>query len=312
MRKYTIYTESIENSAITNITRSIENELRVRGYEVEVVDKIKDMPKNAGTIINLIPHHLPKLHTLKRFLSIEEIYTVLTPNFIEFQPHELAHFLLLGLKYPIVFPSLTSEQCFEDFAMTYLSAQVYRDVKKRVAYFGIGKDFHDTGENDRSEFVVPFTRVNETQKRISLHSKITKEIKKKLPETQHTFFVNPFFAKDKQNDYGYDRVLDTRNAEETARTARKVGFFISTSKTESFGLYYLELIASGVVGVFVENDWIRKLLPNYPYIYPEKTVVANTIKLYNNYTEAKKNLEPFRALIAEKYKWESFINSLEK
>jgi hypothetical protein len=63
--------------------------------------------------------------------------------------------------------------------------------------------------------------------------------------------------------------------------------FLSTSQWESFGIYYLELLCSGVVGVFQDRPWVRELLPGYRYIVSTKELVSTLQHVRENYDEAR-------------------------
>lgn len=51
------------------------------------------------------------------------------------------------------------------------------------------------------------------------------------------------------------------------------GAFLCCSNFESFGIYYLELLLSGCVGVFLDRPWIMKLLPEYPLVGPKEALL---------------------------------------
>lgn len=318
MLNYVIFSENIPASAITNITKSISDLLQLQGNKVEIVDKVNLLPPSCDVLVNLKTNFLPKLFYQKRFCKIGKIINVFTPNFIEFQPHEIVSSIMLFAKTECICPSPTSFDDLNNFCMQYLSMEMYRDImsKVKIVRFGIEEIFEDKKTNNKNEFVVPFVRVNETQKNISLHSKITTELKKKLPKTNHTFFLSEFFdGSDKKDTSAKLKPYTVKKAYSDilliACLARKFGFFVSTSKTESFGLYYIQLIKSGVIGVFVDHDWVHKILPDYPFVFNKNNIVEETIKLYNNYESSKKKLAHYIELIEQTMTWENFTNNLK-
>jgi len=101
--------------------------------------------------------------------------------------------------------------------------------------------------------------------------------------------VNNFFVKSLDCvDDVYNCMFQYSSREDYVNYIKNVGFFVSTSNYESFGLYYLELLASGVVGVFVDKPWIRKLLPDYKYIVNKNHVVSVVGQLHSDYVAANK------------------------
>lgn len=311
--KYTILSENISGSAITNLTEDIFKALQDQLHEVQVVYKLSDLPKQCGILVNLLPKQLPKIHYQKRFVKIDKIYTVFTPNFIEFEEHDLIQILFLGKKYNFICPSETSYNDFDNFCLNNFSMELYKSImdNTEMSFFGIKDIFKDINSNKKTKFIVPFTRVNETQKKITVQSKITSQIKKLIPESTHTFMCNPFFGKEKEHTFGYDEVIETIEDQNTlAGFVQEYGFFISTSKTESFGLFYLELIKSGVIGIFVDHEWVDRILPDYPFVCAEKDVVNTVNKLYNDYDSSKKKLADFQKYISDNYSWSKFIKSL--
>ncbi len=62
--------------------------------------------------------------------------------------------------------------------------------------------------------------------------------------------------------------------------------FLSTAHAESFGVMYLELLCSGVVGVFTHSEWIDSLLPEYPFRTTAKNVPAMMASIYRDYDRA--------------------------
>jgi hypothetical protein len=67
--------------------------------------------------------------------------------------------------------------------------------------------------------------------------------------------------------------------------------FLCTSNYESFGLYYLELLASGAVGVFLDKPWVRALLPGYRYVAKKDDLLGMLKHVREHHAEAKQYIQ---------------------
>lgn len=92
--------------------------------------------------------------------------------------------------------------------------------------------------------------------------------------------------------------------------ASKTGVFLSTSRYESFGIYFMELLLSGAVGVFQDYPWVRSLLPGYPFVAPASEIVPMMLWVQANYAEAKamiaEPVETYRGM----YRLDRFVDEL--
>lgn len=77
--------------------------------------------------------------------------------------------------------------------------------------------------------------------------------------------------------------------------------FLSTSKSESFGLTQLEYLYGGMVGVYLEADYTKHVLPGYPFV-AQKDDLASMLKVVvDDLPSAQERVEPFRQKIRELY-----------
>jgi hypothetical protein len=177
--------------------------------------------------------------------------------------------------------------------------------------YGI-EDCFRPGDNDPDRLIVPYNRVAQTEKDVRLHSEETEKYlvwaRAKGFDPVCDFFHVPAKVwgpggKEKflrPNVYRFfEQPKDRATFVENART---YGMFLSTSRGESFGTYYLELLASGVCGVFLDAPWIRQLLPWYPYIVPKAELAETMAALRQDWDATRKYmLEVAAPRIQEEY-----------
>lgn len=167
--------------------------------------------------------------------------------------------------------------------------------------FGIDARFHSTGQNDPDKLIVPYNRIVQSQKNLDLHVKISRQysvLSAQLgrPVKTHDFLHASAYDPgkiDSDKDIGRDVYTfrpQFKTRDETAEGLRDYGMFLSTSMFESFGIYYLELLKSGVVGVFLDRPWVRRLLPDYRYIVKSEDLVPMMSHVRENYLYAQEYL----------------------
>lgn len=85
---------------------------------------------------------------------------------------------------------------------------------------------------------------------------------------------------------------------EFVATAEQASAFVCMSRTESYGIGWLELLAAGVLGVFDDKPWVRDLLPEYPYVTSSTDDMATMARWMAN-----------NALPLERSYWAEFVRS---
>jgi hypothetical protein len=102
-----------------------------------------------------------------------------------------------------------------------------------------------------------------------------------------------------------------RTRDEYRSLVQDRGMFLCTSLSESFGIYYLELMLSGAVGVFLDKPWVRSLLPNYKLVYSEAELAAAYLSVYRNwdqyYEYVQKEVVPW---VRQTYDLDKFVQGL--
>lgn len=199
------------------------------------------------------------------------------------------------------------------------SASVILEVNKLLDYelLGIADYFTDVGLNDPALWVVPFNRWVQ-QKSPELNAEITAKALSVLAMRGHrniraTMYVAARYYSGVQDRTGLPWVVEPQpeSRQEYVNTAQRSGISLCTSSFESFGLYYLELIACGCVVVFLDRPWIRELLPGYPYIADAKDLPALLVYVFENFPECKSRvsslwMEDFRG----KYMLRRYVDRL--
>ena len=196
--------------------------------------------------------------------------------------------------------------------------QVGLEQNAKVRLYGIEACF-TAGENDPDRLVAPMNRVVQRAKNIKLHSEVTTTYAilagRRGFKPRTSFFHAPGFGPD-DSGAGFTRDAYDFHAQPTDRAvyvanARSTGMFLSTSAFESFGLYYLELLASGAVGVFLDKPWVRALLPGYRFVAKPSDLAAMMLHVREDYAKSRDYvLAEIAPFIRETYSIPKFCRSL--
>jgi hypothetical protein len=318
MSKIVIHAWGEKGLSVNHIADDLKKRL---SGDVEVTNKLDDIA--GATIINLIPHDTLKIAKVKRYCSFEKIIHVFVSNLYELTESELVGIIHeQAVNGKIVCFSRTSYNDIMDFVKSHYAPQKVLQMMDNILHISYGIDFDVfklSKENDKNKFIVPHTRINNIQKNADLHHEITKEFNhycksKHNVEPEHHLLYHPIYeekAKSLSNTYVVREQFYDR--EGYVNLAKSCGMFLSTSVTESFGLMFLELLAMGVVGVFLDKKWIRRLLPNYPFIAQQKDLLSMMVTVYENYEDSRKILlDEVIPEIKEKYNIDTFCKEVEK
>lgn len=294
--KYQILTENIPGWSLITLAKDMEKIAAALGHEVSVIHKINDIAKGAS-VINLMPNWAGALYEHKKFAGFEAI-TIMATNFEEYDPAQIMSIFyytthLSGL----VLHSPYSGMRAKEFVKKTFSPSLAVSILSNVVTIpcGITDDFYSEGKNDKNKFIVPANRWAVHHKGLTTHSKVTEAVKlaiaaKYKKKTTHTFAYGSKFKEPKEKT-PYTFVAQPETREEYFKKARGYGIFLSTANFESFGLYYLELLMSGVVGVFQDKQWNRLLLPEYKYRGAASDLPGIVLEVYENYEEAQDYLK---------------------
>lgn len=84
------------------------------------------------------------------------------------------------------------------------------------------------------------------------------------------------------------------------RSLAATAAFLATATDESYGLAYVEAMASGAIGIFPDRDWAHQLLPDgYPFIYRDLTEAQEM--LYRAVTDPQACRAELDELVAGKF-----------
>lgn len=112
---------------------------------------------------------------------------------------------------------------------------------------------------------------------------------------------------DKWRKAGIEVLLDHHAPADRDGYYRSLGgahAFLSTSKSESFGLTQLEYLYAGMIGVYLDADYLE-MLPGYPFVANRADLAPLLMAVLSDIDAAQERVEPFRAYIREKYSYEA-------
>ena len=112
-----------------------------------------------------------------------------------------------------------------------------------------------------------------------------------------------------QTAYAISQQPETR--EGYVKNARRCGMFFSVARYESFGIYYMELLFAGAIGVFLDRPWVRKLIPEYPFIVAANEIVPCMMHIRENYAEVRADLHAnVLPALRDRFSLSGFVESL--
>lgn len=273
----------------------------------------------ADLCVNLMMRQAHRLHKAQRFGRCRHFIQWYAQNPENFEDYEVATHLMVAAQGKLVVQSAHLQSMLNDYMRRVFSAAYIKRVYEatlRIDY-GVSDAFRWSENNDPDKFVAPFNRVNETFKRFSMHRTITETVKQSLALRGHATEHHFVRAKDMgmaglPESHPY-LVRDQPAREVYEAEAGTYGFFISTSRSESYGLYYVELLLSGVVGLFLTAPWVRALLPDYPFVFESrKELTQAAIALHGNYAEARRLLRDYLEGRESRYRASTFHSTMIK
>jgi hypothetical protein len=316
--KLVILTEKQIASSLRMMALDLQKTLRLQGHDVLVVDHIGEHLVHAN-ILNLVPEYALKLFKQKRFLHFDSLVNVFAPNLKDYAEVDLPSLLYTSISYPMVYHSPYHYSSAMAKVRGLFAPARARALMRNMHHvdYGILPGFRDRGENRRDEWIVPFNRYNQTQKNIRLHSEVSRQVAQTL-QAKHGVQIRHHFKyggdlrmEDAPELQQYIVAEQPATREEYMQSAREMGMFICTANFESFGIYYLELLASGVVGVFLDKEWNRELLPEYPFRTDCDNLAAMAVQVYENFDAAKNVLrDTVLSVIDRKYRIDHFASRM--
>ncbi len=261
--------KNIETTSLMLVARQMQECVGGR-----VVEKVPDL-KGSDTVVNLIVADQPNILAQRRYIGSKRIVSFFAGNFEEFTPSGMAQALLLldeGVERLLVHSQHTFDE-IRAFAMRTFNYPLAKRVLERVhlVWWAI-EPFEYGQEKNPYHWMCPFNRINQTEKDIKLHAEVTRQLQL-IAATRGRKFQTDFIyggvSSGLEIDLSCYRMVQQGNRAMFHDFLRPVSGFLCTSRFESFGIFYLELLASGAVGVFADYPWARKLLGDYPLIVPK-------------------------------------------
>lgn len=322
MNPVAVITDKLEGYSIDTLAFGIEREL-VPHRPVRVVRPGKDVPDaiKGACVINLNEGYLGDLTKQFRWARPRSVVTVLAGNWegtsLADQFGLMAHHLSPksgGVPLRLAPHSRHTFGNLQSTTKQYLAPAAGRGFLANVVpvMCGIEPGF-EPGANDPDVLVVPYNRVS-SQKHPKLHAEASASYAAVMASrgvtVDHRFYCKtggPFTTPE-----GPYAILPQPDSRDQFRTnIAQCGMFLSTSLYESFGLYYLELLASGVVGVFLDKPWVHSLLPGYRYVASPKNLAAMMLHVRDNYAEARSYvLNDIRPYVLASYPFSKFAHGL--
>jgi hypothetical protein len=259
----------------------------------KVVSKFSDLA-GADKVLNLVIEDLPRIEKARRFMGMGKQVCLFASGVREFPKSELIGLLANLEKVDIV---VHSKYHYDDVvgALGVFAPAFRKELLKKLHFIqgGITKEFESTAINDKLLWMVPFNYKNEGTKAIGLHSEVSAKLAtaievKHKQKVRHRFYViEEESVEALVKEYPmYEVGYCPKNRMDYVQNARQTGLFICTSNHESLGLMYLELLASGAVGVFLDKPWVRQLLPDYKLVVARENLESAVLKVYEEYQKA--------------------------
>ena len=195
--------------------------------------------------------------------------------------------------------SLHTEAKLRELVQRFFRPSVGADILGNMTMHRYGVDpVFQPGENDPDLLVAPMNRVVQGSKNVGLHSEATGRYqliaRQRGFQPRTMFYHAPGFGpedvKIKADLSVYEFQEQPADRADYVRNAARTGLFLSCSNFESFGIYYLELLCSGAVGVFLDRPWVRTLLPNYPYIVPVGELISCLLHVRESHAEVRQQI----------------------
>lgn len=280
-----------------------------------IAAKIPDL-KGADVVLNLVIDDVPKIEETRRYVGYGKQVCLFAGCASEFKFEQRIALLVWLHKIKIIVHSNWHYKYILE-QLKVFSPAMQRDLKKNLilSLGGITDEFVCTEENRKSIWIVPCNRFAYTAKNTKLHMEVIAKVCATNVKVRNDFYMiaseNLEELKTKYDLSWYNVHHCPIDRNEYVRNAQRAGMFLCTSIEESFGLMYLELLACGVVGVFLDVPWIRELLPGYRYLASKEDLPAMMLKVYKSYGVAsnyvKSEVMPY---VEQHYRFERFVNEV--
>lgn len=293
--------------SVSNLALQLKGHFEDQGIEVAVFDH-----KSASLFGSLTRRHLISFHTdlvwpyykQARYGHPATVLHLQTINPKVYPEHEYLAYLatLAAPKYSGMPVSHVNISPLTDAGMRKITKDWFRPSvasailsNTRTIFLGVEDGFKMHADADPDSLVVPYNRWDNGCKDLDLHMHVSRVYAaarmQVAPIKKQVFYYNPDDFDPKalpaEAHELYDFVEQFYERVPFRENIGKHGMFLCTSNRESFGMYYIELLVSGSVGVFADYPWIRCLLPNYPFIVSKEDLASTMIWVRENFVEAR-------------------------
>jgi hypothetical protein len=303
--KITIYTDSDVTGSTHIMAVDLAREFEGLGHEVTIAINFKQVATSSpDLLLNFIPKDVIVIaKQAGRYFYCGKMVTVFTPGISIFNNAQLSYMLMsvvdgvpIVAHSPSIFDSLVTK------TRRYFSPAIARVIMDglHLIPYGVGGQyvFRKRTQEELGKYIAPFTRAVEDHKRFSVHQKITLQVQNLFKLKGLGAMSTAFYASSSKLSHIDERDMSGYEVKEIvldriayARELQDYAFSISTSDYESFGLYYIELLLSGVIVLFADYPWVRKLLPSYRFVCSEKDLASMALQVRVNYDDCFKYLE---------------------
>jgi hypothetical protein len=282
-----------ETRSIGQVARAITESIP----DAELIDSPnKIRPQSA--LLCLHPRLLGDIRSIRRYKPYYSVMGLLLGDTMEYTKSEILGLfghMIEGI--PVVSPSPYIAGELRREAKANLAPSRFRSMRFPVELMGLRPGF-SPGENDKNSWVLPTNRWLDTAKQCSKASDVLRRaaetVQAKHSATPHVRMV---YAPDasptpevRERHKSLSFEIQPKQLSVYQKQASETGISLCMSTHESFGLYHLELIASGCCVVFLDRPWIRSLLPDYPYLYGEKDLESALLTVWENFEEVSKDI----------------------
>jgi uncharacterized protein (UPF0335 family) len=317
--KIVLFTIPEETASLHIMCKDMLAEMKAQGYDVVMTSNMSELPVlRPDLLVNFSVKDILNIQRAAgRWWYCDKLVNTFTMSCETYYRAMMAGFLASILDTPMIAISQAIKDDILNRGREMFNAATMRTIAQNthMINYGVLDCYKFTKKQNLDAFIAPITRLAE-DKRFSDHQEATIRtmalfhMKKMAPRTAIYLTMKLSLSKFKKlTTDGYDVKEIILDRKVYAEELQKYAFSICTCDFESFGLYYIELLLSGVIVIFADYPWVHKLLPNYKYVCKLDELPGLALHLRKNYDEAfayiEKEVIPF---IRENYLIGSFVN----